>query len=179
MSWLNSDIIQKGSIYNHLISNIDLLPTILEMIGVNLPDSIEGKSFLPVLKEHPSHFRKEIYSTKSFHEYYDPMRAIRTDKFKYIINFENSETSYQIPMDMLQDPIGKFMIERIKKPRDHEELYNLEKDPSEMNNLIKNSDYTNIYLQLKQKLFKWMERTNDPILKGRIEDKRSTPPKRF
>jgi N-sulfoglucosamine sulfohydrolase len=179
MSWLNLDIIQKGSIYNQMISNIDLLPTILEMVGAKVPDSLEGKSFLSILKENSSHFRKEIYTTKSFHEYYDPIRAIRTGKFKYIINFEKFETSYQVPMDMLQDPIGKFIIEKIKKPRDHEELYDLEKDPREMNNLINHSDYTNIYLQLKQKLFKWMERTNDPILKGKIQDKRSTPPKRY
>ena len=179
MSWLGSDLLKKKKVYTQMISNIDLLPTILDIIGAEIPNNIEGKSFLPLLKGNIDIFREEIYSEKSFHEFYDPIRAIRTEEFKYIINFENSENLYQIGADMQRDAIGKYMLECIKKPRPREELYDLRKDPNEINNLIDDPNYKVVASELKDKLYDWMKRTNDPILKGKINDLRQKPPNRF
>ena len=179
MSWPNSNTIQKNTVYNQMISNIDLLPTILDLIGAEAPNKVEGKSFLPLLKGQTDIFRGEIYSEKTFHEIYDPIRSIRTEKFKFIINFEKSKTLYQIGMDIQQDALGKKMLELINKPRPDEELYDLKNDPGEQTNLINDLRYKDIALELKAKLFNWMKQTKDPILKGKVEVQRKEPPLRY
>ncbi|MFX1492840.1 MAG: sulfatase [Promethearchaeota archaeon] len=179
MSWPNSNTIQQNTLYNQMISNIDLLPTILDLIGVEVPLKVEGWSFLPLLKGQIDIFREEIYSEKTFHEIYDPIRSIRTEKFKFIINFEKSRNLYQIGMDVQQDALGKYMLELINKPRPGEELYDLKNDPGERINLIDHLDYKDIILELKNRLFNWMEQTKDPILNGKVEDQRKEAPKKY
>ncbi|MFW9939337.1 MAG: sulfatase [Candidatus Thorarchaeota archaeon] len=179
MSWLGSDLFKKNTVFNQMISNIDLLPTLLDIIGADIPRNIEGKSFLPLLNGDIDVFRKEIYAEKSFHEYYDPLRAIRTEKYKYIINFEKSEILYQIGADMQRDAIGKYMLEHIKMPRPNEELYDLRKDPNEINNKIDDPSYRDVTSELKDKIYNWMKRTNDPILKGKIMHLHQKVPMRF
>ncbi|TFG11516.1 MAG: sulfatase [Promethearchaeota archaeon] len=179
MSYPNSNILKKGNVYDQMISNIDLLPTILDLIGAYLPEKIEGKSFLPLLQGKKDKFRKEIYCEKSFHEIYDPIRCIRTERFKFIKNFEKNIDRYQIAGDMRQDELGKYFLKIVDKTRSDEELYDLEDDPIEQNNLIDNSNYKEIIKELKDKLFSWMRRTDDPLLKGKIEDRRSEPPLKF
>lgn len=179
MSWPNSNIIQQNTLYNQMISNIDLLPTILDLIGAEVPLKVEGWSFFPLLKGQIDIFREEIYSEKTFHEIYDPIRSIRTEKFKFIINFEKSRNLYQIGMDVQQDALGKYMLELINKPRPGEELYDLKNDPDERINLIDHLDYKDIILELKNRLFNWMKQTKDPILNGKVEDQRKEAPKKY
>jgi len=168
----NMEEFKGGKKIESLVSNIDLLPTLIDLVGGKIPEDIEGKSFLPILEGEQEKIRSEIYGEKTYHEIYDPMRGIRTEKYKYIKNFEESDTLYQIPKDMMMDPIGKIMSERNNKPRPLEELYDLEKDPDEMNNLIDDSEYSDILEGLRTKLKEWMERTDDPLLDGKVEEKR-------
>jgi arylsulfatase A-like enzyme len=155
-----------------MISNIDLMPTLLDFIGAEIPESIEGKSFLPVLKDTTIPFRSEIFTEKNFHEIYDPIRSVRTKEFKYIRNFEPSESLYQIPLDIERGLSGQELKDKIKTKRAEEELYDLEKDPNETNNLVNNLAYDKILFELRQKLLDWMKETNDPLLIGKIKDKR-------
>lgn len=155
-----------------LASNIDLLPTLVDFVGGNSPENVEGRSFLPVLNGKQEKTRSEIYGEKTYHEIYDPIRGVRTEKFKFIKNFEDSETLYQIPKDMMMAPIGKIMSERNNEPRPNEELYDLEKDPNEINNLVEDPNYSDVLKRLRNKLKKWMERTEDPLLQGKVEETR-------
>jgi N-sulfoglucosamine sulfohydrolase len=179
MSYPNSDDIKKGNVYNQMISNIDLMPTLLDLIGVDLPEKVEGRSFLSLLQGKKYIFRKEIYSEKSFHEIYDPIRSIRTERFKFIKNYEKNMDRYQIPGDMRQDELGKYFLKIVEKNRPTEEFYDLEDDPNEQNNLIDNPNYEEIIKELKDKLIDWMRRTEDPLLKGKIKDLRVEPPLKF
>ncbi|MFX1388715.1 MAG: sulfatase [Promethearchaeota archaeon] len=179
ISWPNSTLFQKGKVYDQMISNIDLLPTLLDLIGAKIPKNIEGKSFLPILQEETKNFRKKIFSEKSFHEYYDPIRSIRTEEFKFIINFEKFEYLYQLGADMQRDELGKYMLELINGPRPNEELYDLKKDPYEKNNLIGDPNYKDIKEKLKEDLFEWMRKTDDPILRGKIKAPSQKPPTQY
>jgi arylsulfatase A-like enzyme len=179
MSLPNSDLFNNGKVINQMISNIDLLPTILDYIGVEIPKNIEGESFLRCLNNQAEPFRKEIFTEKTFHEFYDPMRSIRTEKYKYIANFEKFPALYQIDLFTAPFKAGKHMAELIKKPRLDEELYDLESDPTEMNNLSSSSEYKSINENLRIRLYEWLKQTNDPILKGKIKDLRTDPPKTF
>ncbi len=169
MHWPRSEIFSGGKTVDCLLSNIDLLPTLLDLIEAKIPDDIEGKSFQSILKGKDKEMRKEIFVEKTFHELYDPIRGIRTSSFKYIKNFEKLDTLYQIPVDILMAPSGKYMEKSYNKPRKGEELYDLINDPNEKTNLIDNPNYQNIVQELKNKLNDWMIRTKDPLLKGKIE----------
>jgi len=163
-----SSLFRGGKVIKSLLSNIDYLPTLLDLIGANIPEDIEGKSILPILRGEKEEIRTEIFAEKTFHELYDPIRGIRTQNYKYIRNFEKLETLYQIPTPTLMAPSGKFIKKFYEKPRRDEELYDLDNDPNEQFNLIGNPRYEDIALNLKDKLLDWMKKTHDPILKGRI-----------
>jgi arylsulfatase A-like enzyme len=179
MSHPNSDIIKNGTVYKQMVSNIDLMPTLLDLIGAELPNQIEGRTFLPLLKGETETFRRQIYTEKSFHEVYDPIRSVRTERFKFIMNFETNQNRYQIAADMRQDAVGKYFLNTVEKNRPDEELYDLNNDPNEQNNLIADINYIETAKELKDKLMDWMRRTEDPLLKGKIEDRRSEPPLKY
>ncbi|MHA1805015.1 MAG: sulfatase family protein [Promethearchaeota archaeon] len=179
MALPSSEMFSGGKVIHQMISNIDLLPTIMEFTGGRVPNNLEGKSFLPLLNNEISTFREEIFVEKTYHEIYDPMRGIRTKNYKYIWNCEPSDVLYQIPGDIMMEPSGKFMKKLHQKPRPREEFYDLEKDPNEMDNQITDPDYQDIIQELKGKLREWMEKTSDPILQGKIPDKRIKPPKHY
>lgn len=168
-----SSLFCGGKVIKSLLSNIDYIPTLLDLIGARIPEDIEGKSILPILKDEKEEIRTEIFAEKTFHELYDPIRGIRSQNYKYIRNFEKLETLYQIPTPTLMAPSGKYMKKFYEKPRMDEELYDLDNDPNEQFNLIGNPRYEDIALNLKNKLLEWMKKTEDPILKGKI----APPPK--
>ncbi|TFG05683.1 MAG: hypothetical protein EU539_09070 [Promethearchaeota archaeon] len=165
----NSEIFSGNKRIESLLSNIDYLPTLLDHVGAKIPNDIEGKSFMPILKGEKKEINERIFAEKSFHELYDPIRGIRTREYKYIRNFEKLDTLYQIPEPTLMAPSGKFIKDKYNKPRPDEELYDLRKDPNEQINLIKDSSYKKILQELRKELNSWLKNTNDPILKGKIE----------
>ena len=168
------NILNSGNVINSKVSNIDLLPSVLELIEAKIPENIEGKSFLSILKGEKKELRKEVYVEQTYHDIYNPMRCIRTDNYKYIKNFEKWDILFEIPEDMrdMARMGGVFMNdfpELYKKERMMEELYDLEKDPNERNNIINDPDYKDIATDLREKLEKWMKRTKDPLLEGKIK----------
>ena len=179
MNCPNQNLFNSEKVFDQLISNIDLLPTLLDFIGAEIPENIEGKSFLHVLKDTTIPFRSEIFTEKNFHEIYDPLRSIRTKEFKYIRNFETSEYLYQIPLDIERGLSGQELKDKIKMKRAEEELYDLKNDPNEVTNLINDPAYEDVLIELRQKLVDWMNETNDPLLKGKIKDGRQQPPKKY
>lgn len=172
MNCPNQKLFNSGKVLDQMISNIDLMPTLLDFIGAEIPENIEGKSFLPILKDAKVPFRSEIYTEKNFHEIYDPLRSIRTKEFKYIRNFEPSEFLYQVPLYIERGLSGQGLKDKIKMKRAEEELYDLKNDPNEVNNLVNNPACENILFELRQKLVDWMKETSDPLLKGKIKDER-------
>ena len=175
------ELFSGGKVYDQMISNLDLLPALLELVGGNIPDNIEGRSFLPLLSGDKKTHRKKIFMEKTYHEIYDPIRGIRTRKYKYIKNFEKMDTAFQIPKDIGMDPAGKFVMdqESYNQPRPMEELYDLESDPDEMQNLVDEKEYQDILYELRTRLFSWMEETNDPLLGGKIPEKRKKVEKHY
>lgn len=164
----NLDLFNGGKVIDSLLSNIDLIPTLLELIGGKIPEDIEGRSFLPILEGEKKEIRKEIFVEKTFHEIYDPIRGIRTQNYKYVRNFRKLKTLYQIPLPALMAPSGKYIKDIYNKPRMDEELYDLNNDPNECNNIITNPEYRDIVEDLSKRLESWLKNTNDPILKGKI-----------
>lgn len=166
-----------------LTSFVDIVPTFIELAGGIPPKDIDGKSFVSILngnkKEvHPyiygSHTTRGIYSGKSY-----PIRSITDGKWKYIQNL-NHEGKFQniITNSWNFDPTPKtgswaewleVLAQNGKdakwasyyQKRPAEELYNLEKDPNEMANLVETPIHQSIKEELSQQLTSWMKTQND------------------
>jgi N-sulfoglucosamine sulfohydrolase len=159
-----------GRSIDALVSNVDLLPTLLDLAGVPTPARVQGRSFAPLLRSERFEPRDEIFAEKTYHSYYDPMRAIRTDRYKYIRNFETS-FAVEVPGDVAQGSIYRRHVE-LYEGHEHPpvELYDLSVDPNELENLAGRAELSETERDLDDRLWHWMEETGDPLLAGPVPD---------
>ena len=164
--------IRRGDILEQLISNIDVLPTLLEAAGFAIPAGVQGRSFLPLLRGEAYEPREWIFGEKTFHSYYDPMRCVRTRSYKYIRNFE-SAFAVEVPADIQQGPIFRANPGRYSADRPSiVELYDLDQDPLEEHNLAGDPAVAAIENELSERLWSWMRETADPLLDGPVPSPR-------
>jgi arylsulfatase A-like enzyme len=165
--------LQGGRVISDMVSNVDVTPSLLEALGVAVPASVQGRSFWPLLSESGSGSprayapRGEVFAEKTFHTYYEPMRAIRTLDTKLIVNFEVS-TTVDVPADIRASPIYPLMLAQFGGIRPPVELYDLQADPWEQRNLADVPEMRAIQADLRERLLVWMEETDDPLLRGPI-----------
>lgn len=129
-------MVKPNSVMEQIIMNVDLAPTFLDIAGIAKPKQMEGFSFVDILKGKKTTWQRD----KVFYEYYweaafpqtPTTFAIRTDRYKYIY--------YNGIWDI-------------------NELYDLQTDPYEMNNLIRDPAYQKTGMNLRTQLFNWLEQT--------------------
>lgn len=161
--------IPAGEEINCLSSNLDLMPTILDYLDIEIPEKIEGVSLMPVIRKEKREVREEIPVELTYHAAYDPMRGIRTKKYKYIRSFEIRP--FYFPPNV--DPgFSKELFKRkgyYERLRPFEFLFDIEKDPLERENLIQKDDYREIAEKFRTHLLEYMEKTEDPLLEGAVQ----------
>ena len=161
--------------YDGLISQIDIFPTICDLIGVEKPDYLEGKSFAKLFKDESGKcfsIRDEVYAEINFHTSYEPVRSVRTKRYKYIRFFDEEYLKINCS-NIDSSPVKEFMNEHGLKELDKpsESLYDLYYDPIEENNLASNPKYEEVLNELRHKMDEFMKNTKDPLLNGHIEIK--------
>lgn len=162
-----------GRVVNDLICNIDLMPTLIDLVGGDVPESTDGFSFLPILNDEPFDSRTEFFCELTWHDRYHPMRGLRTNKYKYIRNFEDGPKVY-LPFDIHQSLSGQVVRKDYYVPNTSEELYDLENDPFEQLNLVDDEKYIEILRDCRAKVQRWMEESDDPLLEGKVHGKEAT-----
>jgi arylsulfatase A-like enzyme len=131
-------LIPAGSVRQEMVLNIDVPATLLDLIGVASPATMQGRSFLPLASGHPvADWRKdwlyEYYEYPGF-ENVRPHRGVRTERYKYI----------------------HFFLE----PQEYE-LYDLETDPDEDHNLYGKPGYGELTARLRARLDELRRETGD------------------
>lgn len=121
-------VIKPGTVIEQSLLNIDWAPTLLELAGVSVPQEIQGKSFSGLLQNKMINWRDHVYY--HYYEYPQPHRVmphfgIRTSKFK-LVRFYGDQNFW--------------------------ELYNLEQDPQELNNIYKQFEHSKLVKKLKEDL---------------------------
>ncbi|MEA2531353.1 MAG: N-sulfoglucosamine sulfohydrolase [Thermomicrobiales bacterium] len=160
--------LRAGSSVSSLISNVDVVPTLLEATGTAAPGNFHGRSFLPLLRGDSSTPRDAIYAEKTHHSYYDPMRAIRTERYKFIRNFETS-FQVEVPGDVQPGAIYRTELQRyISATHPDVEIYDLAADPWEQRNLAGQPEVAEAERELDARLWQWMQETGDPLLVGPV-----------
>ena len=130
---------RKGDIVE-MVQNIDYAPTFLELAGVEVPDDMHGESLVPLFRgEQPKDWRRSLY----YHFYEYPAEhmvkrhyGVRTDRYK-LIHFYNDINEW--------------------------ELYDLQQDPQELNNIYGKEGYDEITKELRAELLRLQEEYKDPV----------------
>jgi len=161
--------IAAGQRIQGLTSGVDILPTLLDAIGAAKPDFLEGQSFWPeVSGEGTVTPRERIFAQMTYHSgEYDPMRCIRTERYKLIRNYIPG-WPVQISGPYAARFGAKYVETHFAKARPEWELYDLKNDPDEFKNLVGHAEYEATEQSLKTELMDFLKRTGDPILKGQI-----------
>lgn len=157
-------------VYDELFSAVDLVPTLLGLLGIDAPADVDGVSHAGALLEpDPSTtpVREEVYTMKTYHDSFDPIRAIRTKDYSYIENYA-SRPLLDLPWDIEESPSGVAVAPHVTAPRPERELYDLRADPTETTNLLAGdgtdvSDVDDVAANLAVLLHDWRQRTGDVI----------------
>ncbi len=163
--------IGKPRVETALVSNVDILPTLLEMVGVDPILNGHGRSFAPLLRGQAYKPNPTVFAEKTYHTYYDPMRAIRAERWKLIANFEFAPWQETSPDYENNAKCYVEVSKALKIPYDVQyhppfELYDLKEDPCEQHNLANDQSHRGTRDELICLLRKWMADTEDPLLDG-------------
>lgn len=156
-----------GLVSDALVSQIDIYPTICEVAGVPQPDFLQGTSLLPLL-EGAEAVRTEIFAEGTYHAAYEPQRAIRTDRWKYIRRFD--ERTRPVPANTDDGPAKDLWVRNGWTTGEvaPEQLYDLLFDPNEAHNVVDRPDLAPVVADLRARLERWMRQTDDPLLDGPV-----------
>lgn len=152
-----------------LASHVDLVPTLLGLLGAEIPAGIQGVDLSDTIRGEASGLREEVFLEKTYHGEYDPIRAIRTRTHKYVINFE-SRPLLQLPTDLEASLTRQGMGDDHLAERPAYELYDLVTDPAEQHNLVDDPDQVAVRDDLARRLDDFLRETGDPVLAGPIPD---------
>ena len=151
-----------------MVSTMDVVPTLIELTGAEAPPDLHGTSLLPVAAGTSPGY-DEIFIEKTYHSYYDPMRGIRTNRWKYIRNFETG-LGVEIPSDIAGSGAYRDLAGRMDPSHHVEvELFDLHADPNEQTNLADHPQTATIQANLGARVINWMRATGDPLLDGPVE----------
>lgn len=160
--------IQPGSVCNKLVQNIDYAPTFLDLAGISKPKELPGRSLTPLFKagDKVKGWRNSIYYHYYDYPTYHMVRkhdGVRTDRYK-LIHFYGAggldavkENKYQRQPGTREHGCMKYLTSLgYFEPKDsavnYNELYDLQADPHELNNLYGKPGYEKITKQLQKQL---------------------------
>ncbi len=151
-----------------LVSQVDVYPTLCSLLGIKAEHEVDGVDF-SVLLENPSQtVRQAIFAEVNFHTSYEPIRCIRTERYKYIRYYD--ETWQKPNLSNIDNSISKqaYMEKRVEH-KEMKQLYDLKHDPYERHNLIDEPRVQEIRKKLEAELAAWQVKYHDPLVHGAIE----------
>jgi N-sulfoglucosamine sulfohydrolase len=157
-----------GRVCDALVSQIDLFPTICDLLKIDYPSWLQGTSILPLLREEVEQIHEAIFAEVTYHAAYEPMRAVRTQRWKYIRRFDHHP--WPVLPNCDDSPSKDLLLEYgwRERPRPLEQLYDLIFDPNEANNIANDSSFALVLEEMRTRLEDWMRDTNDPLLHGPV-----------
>jgi N-sulfoglucosamine sulfohydrolase len=157
-----------GKVVDAPVSHLDVYPTLCELAGVEPPAWLQGSSLMPLVRGDAERLHDAIFAETTYHAAYQPHRAVRTERWKYIKRFDD----YPHPiLANCDDSESKDLLiaagwgEQIV-PR--EQLYDLVLDPAEGNDLAADPRHGAALAEMRGRLDAWMRETDDPLLDGPV-----------
>jgi arylsulfatase A-like enzyme len=160
-------LIPKGQVSDALVSHLDLVPTVMDLLDLELPEDVHGQSLKPVIEQPQSAtVREDLFAEVNVHAAIEPKRSVRTKTANYIRKFQSNHGLILPNTD--DSPSKSLWLEAgwEQKCRGEIELYDLVLDPQERRNVADDPAYAEIRSDMERRLLRWMEETDDPLLKG-------------
>jgi arylsulfatase A-like enzyme len=157
-----------GQVNDAMVSHVDVFPTICDLLEIEPPNWLQGTSMLPLIHGEQDQIHDEIFAEVTYHASYEPKRAVRTHRFKYIRRFEERSSPVLPNCD---DSLSKDVwLENGwgSRPPETERLYDLVYDPNETNNLVGDPAMAETLAEMQRRLERWMHATDDPLLRGPV-----------
>lgn len=159
---------EGGRVVDDLVSNIDVVPTIVDAVGIALDAAVDGASLRALLDGRSDESRGAVFGQLTYHDYYDPRRSVRTDRYKLIVNF-SSAPPYMSPTQSWR-PRTRAKVPAENASHAPVELYDLVEDPYELANLSDRPELTDVVDDLLGRLAAWMKAVDDPLLHGPVSN---------
>lgn len=156
--------VPSGRRLDHLVSTLDLYPTLLDYAGVPVPKAAAGRSLRPMVEGRPGPIRNVLYGATypAFATVDDvrPERDVyalyaRTERWKYILFLQ--DVIQERNQEYLR--IQSILTDYPQRARGDEDLYDLKADPHELNNLASRPEHRRRIDQFKNDVLKWWENT--------------------
>ncbi|MFK7851811.1 MAG: sulfatase [Akkermansiaceae bacterium] len=176
-----------GAATQSLVSSIDLSATCLELAEIEIPESIQGQSFAPILKNPKETVREVVFAEQNWHVYRNHSRLVRSANFAYIKNnFPNqmnlcseSDLTYPAGKELWQahatGKTGQDHWQTFANPVPEEELYDLSEDPHQLNNLAQNPSHIEFIIRGRSLLKQWSQETGDTIPENPTPNRHAPP----
>jgi len=167
--------IEQGKVVDDLVSGIDLTATILALAGIDHPAQMQGQAFL----SNPEYQTNDyVFCARDrWDEIVDCSRVVVGERYKYIYNFmpevpfdagqkylDTDNVRPILPLLREMHKEGKLTPEQayfFRPQKEIEQLYDLDVDPWELNNLATSSEHQNTKEELQGKLFQWIGSASD------------------
>lgn len=162
---------EDGQAIDRLVSFVDFAPTMLNMLGIDIPSHMQGQPFLGDNQQQP---RDYVYAFRNrMDERYDFSRVVQGKRYKYIRNYMphrpwGQHINFLFRAKGMQEWKAAYdngecneIQARFFETKAAEELYDLETDPFEINNLAENSEYTWLLETMRSEHKKWIEEYPD------------------
>ena len=165
MIWRVPGLSAPGRTVDSLVSQIDVFPTLCELMGLTPPDWLQGVSLCPLLYAKQDRVRDEVFAEVNFHAAYEPIRCVRTERYKYIRYWDTTRHT-PVPSN-IDDGIAKeYVVQHgfLEKDVPREQLYDLALDPGEWVNLAPDPKMSSVLKDMRARLQTWQNATGDPLL---------------
>ncbi len=157
-----------GRVCDALVSHIDLFPTLCNLGGLQKPPWLQGRSILPLVRGEAEKINEEVYGEVSYHAAYEPQRAVRTKRWKYIRRFGDRTLPVLPNCDDGPSKEEWLAAGWGGRPVPQEQLYDLVFDPLEGGNRALDPAAEPVLDEMRSRLQRWMRATGDPLLQGPV-----------
>ncbi|MFH1731592.1 MAG: sulfatase [Planctomycetota bacterium] len=157
-----------GKVRDALISQVDVYPTLCDLLDIGPPEWLQGRSFMPVVRGETDEVNEHIFTENTWHACYEPMRSVRTKRYSYVRRFDDRTRPILPNCD--DGPSKDVWLENgwRDEPITKEQLYDLIFDPTEVNNLVDDPRLADVLDDLRDRLDRFMHETDDPLLRGPV-----------
>jgi arylsulfatase A-like enzyme len=152
-------------------SGVDVVPTLLDVLDLPIPDRVEGVSFRPYLAgDAADPPRGAAFAQFTEHMKRDNESRCVITEDRHLIRYFDQGRTVDYPVAVHPQAFADHVerMETTGEPRPFAQLYDVEADPSELDDLGSDPGHGEAVTELSRRLLRWMVSVDDPLLRGRV-----------
>lgn len=167
--------LKGGQVCDSLVSVLDIGPTYLDLIGIKKPEMMQGVSFKKLLNDPSAKVRDYTFSERNWHDQRGHTRMVRWKNYSYMRNnrpellgfnvthHRNGPTYIELAEEWKKGTLNKAQLDVFQLPRPAELLFDISKDPNQLNDLSQKSEFKEVLNKLRKVMDQWEKETGDTV----------------